>query len=662
MEKNIIINDSPINPSSNVGEDSIELARQKQNTFVEQLWYRRNEMPLDEKLRAFIIVVLSIGTAVFHLWTSVMGLLPSWQHRAVHVGLVLCLCFIVKQVGKTTKTKLLYDWVPFVLSGILLAYMYFQYPGSEYRQGAPNINDLIFGTLLIVLIILATLRTNGIAMAAILVIGVSYFFLGPYLPGLIGHKGFTYDRMIDEMFLSARAIFGAPIYTSSTVLVLFVIFGTMLSRSGAADTFVKLASAVAGNLTGGPALTSVLSSSLIGTVIGAGAANVAITGPYTIPLMKNVGYKPKFAAGVVAASSQGCQISPPILGAAAFIIADTLGVSYWQVVKHSIFPAVFYYFACTVSVILVAKREKLATIPKERLPKISSVLKHGWYHLLPLFVIVYLLFTGSSPMKCGFYAIVITFLLSFVRKETRFTLPKLLASLEDGVRSVIIVAIACAAAGIIVGSVSMTGLGQRFARLAIQLSQGQLFPLLLLTMTASIIIGLGLPTVSCYVLVAALTAPALIRLGVTPITAHFFAFYFGIISGITPPVAITSYAAAGLARCDPNEAAIESVKLALGGFIIPFLFVYNPPLMLIGTGTQIFASIITTLIGCFSFVCAIQGYVLIKTTMIERIMLFGAAFGTFITGIATDLVGIALITIVIIMQQARRKNQAQLKK
>ena len=639
--------------------DDIELVdERRQKTYIEQIIYGFKNMPLERKVKAVIIAFLAIGIAVFHLYTSVFGTLPSWQHRSFHTGVMVSLCFILKPVGKNKFSKLVCDWIPFVLAITTCLYMFIQYPGSELRAGKPNTADIIFGTILTLLVIYAARRACGKAISYICLVALAYVWAGPYMPGLLAHPGFSYSRLIDTLFLSTSGIFGSPIYVSSTVIVLFILFGAFLGRSGGSDTFIDLAKAIAGNKTGGPALIAVVSSSLIGTVTGTGTANVTITGSYTIPLMKKVGYKPEFAAGVEATASQGGQIMPPIMGAAAFMIADTLGVAYIDVVAAALIPALFYYLTCTISVILVAKRDNLPSIPKDELPRVVDVIKRGWFHLIPLFIIIFLLVSGKSAMRAGFFATAAAFLLSFVRKETRIKPIDFLATLENGARSSVGVAMACAAGGIITGIISLTGLGTRFSRLAIQMADGRMLVLLLLVMVASIIMGMGLPTVSCYVLLAVLTAPALIKMGVTPMAAHLFVFYFGIISGLTPPVATTSFTAAGIADCSPMKAGIESVKLAMGGFIVPFLFVYNPTLLLEGTAIDIITGVASTLIGCFCFTFAANGYMRVKLSVVERIMLLVATIGTFIVGITTDIIGIVLLIIVWMIQTGRVRKQA----
>lgn len=641
-------------------DEDVEIITPGKKTYVEQLLSNINSMTKEERIRGIIIASLAITLAIFHLYTSVFGMLSSWLHRAVHVGFILCLAFMLKQIGKKKYSKIILDYIPFLLSVALLIYMIVQYPGVEYRQGAPNQVDMFFGTLIIILLLEATRRVCGKVMTIIAIFFLFYIFIGPYLPGLWGHNGFSYKKVIDEMYMSTRAIFGAPIYTSSTVLVLFVLFGAFLGRSGGSKTFIDLASAIAGHRNGGPALTAVISSAAIGTITGTGTANVTITGTYTIPLMKKVGYKPAFAGAVEAVASQGGQIMPPIMGASAFIMAEYLGIPYYQIALGAAIPALFYFLACGLSVVLEAKKQNLPTIPKDKLPKTKDVLKEGWYNFSPLLLIIYLLVSGKSPMMAGFYGVVLTIAISFIKKETRLTLATFLGALEEGIRSMTTVALACSTAGIIVGAVSLTGIGMRFSRLAIAASGGHLIILLFFTMIASIILGMGLPTVSCYVLLSVLTAPALVKMGVAPFAAHMFVFYFGIVSGLTPPVAITSYTAAGIAGSSPFETGWESMKLAVGGFIIPYLFVYNPALLMIGSGMEILTSALSTLIGCFCFVAAVNGYLVIKMNTFQRLALLIATLLVFKIGLNSDLIGIAILLSIVAYNKSKKNKSEKL--
>lgn len=624
-------------------------------THIERLLERDPELGPSKRMVATAIAFLAIAMSLFHLYTSGFGTLSSWLHRSVHLSFVLILAFLLRPVGRG-KWRWLLNGIPLALAVATALYMYLQYPGTELRLGMPNQADAVFGTLLILLVLEATRRVCGLPIALLATIFLAYIFLGPYLPGLLGHGGFRYIKMVDQMFVSTNAIFGTPIYVSSTVLVLYVIFGSFLTYSGGGRFFIDFANALAGHRTGGPALTAVVSSALVGTVTGNGVANVTITGSYTIPLMKKIGYRPAFAGAVEAVASQGGQIMPPIMGAAAFIMAEYTGIPYIRIAAAAAIPAVFYFLVAGVCVYLQARKRGLKGLPKETLPKLGQVLARSGYHFLPLAAIIILLVRGASPSKAGFYAVLLALGLSMIRRETRMGPKAILAALEQGAVSTVTVGVSCAAAGIIVGSVVLTGLGLRFSRLAISLAGSNLLVLLILIMICSLILGMGMPTVSCYVVLAVLAAPALTKLGVPVLAAHLFVFYFGIISGLTPPVAITAYTAAGIAGSNPFETGWIATKLALGGFIVPYLFVYNKTLLLMGTPLEVVSGILTALLGSICFACAIQGYLMVEATWWERAFLLVASLLTFHLGMLTDVVGIGLLALVIVSQSVRQKS------
>lgn len=629
----------------------IDTTIKEKPSFIEELWKSRKENWNSARIAVLIISLLAIGLSVFHIYTAGFGTLPSWQQRSIHVVWAVLLIFLLFPVRKGKKFGII-DVIVVLLTLVDAAYIILGADGIQSRQGNPNINDIIFGTLLIALVLEATRRTNGILMAAIGLFFLAYIFLGPYFPGSLAHPGVRYGKMIDQMFNSTLGIFSDPIYVSSTVLILFVIFGAFLMRSGGGQFFTNFAFSALGNKTGGPALSAVGSSALVATITGNGAANAAITGSFTIPLMKKLGYSKRFSAAVEAVASQGGQIMPPIMGASVFIMAESTGIPYITLALYALIPAVIYFLIVGFTVYFHAKRLHLAGIPKEQLPNMKEILLKESYLFIPIIAIIVLMVMGYSPMKAGFYAVILTLLLSWIRKATRMKPIDVLAALESGARGVLTVVAACATAGIIVGAVSLTGLGLTFSRFVINISGENLFLLLILTAIASIIMGMGMPTVSAYIVVSVLGVPALVELGVNLIAAHMFVFYFGVMSGLTPPVAITAYTTAGIAGSRPQMTALYAVRIGLGGFFLPFIFVYNPELLLQGGDwLKISISLITAIFSCYLFSAAIENYWLGQLGIVKRLLLLAGALLLITPGLYGDLAGLALVIVVLIWQK-----------
>ncbi|WLR51745.1 TRAP transporter permease [Bacillus tianshenii] len=637
-------------------DKKINIEIEKELTYVDRLWMERKEGWNRTRLLMLVIVLLSIGLSVFHIYTAGFGTLPSWHQRSIHVIWGILLIFLLFPSGKNGKM----NWLDILLIIVTLAtsfYILTGYPKVEMRQGNPNNNDILFGSILMVLVLEATRRTNGIFMSAIALFFILYVFLGPYFPGALAHPGVQYSTMISNMFNGTIGIFSAPIYVSSTVLILFVIFGAFLIRSGGGQAFTSFAFGSFGSKTGGPALAGVGASALMGTITGNGSSNAAITGAFTIPLMKKLGYSPKFAGAVEAVASQGGQIMPPIMGASVFIMAETTGIPYIKLALYGIVPAVIYFLITGFVIYFHAKSLSLAGIPKEQLPSVRMVLLKQGYLFLPIVLIIVMMIQGFSPMKAGFYAILASLFVSWLRKATRMNLLDILSALEKGAKGALSVMAACAAAGIIVGAVSLTGLGMNFSRFIVNVSGQSLFLLLILTAVTSIILGMGMPTVSAYVILAVLGVPALMNLGVNEVAAHFFVFYFGIISGITPPVAITAFITAGIANSPPMRTAFYALRVGLGGFIVPFIFVYNPALLLQGESPMhIVLAIVTALVSCYGFAIAVENYWLAKLTIFSRILVAASSIVLIIPGIYSDVIGIGGLAVAYILQKKMIKT------
>ena len=553
-----------------------------------------------KSLYYWIIIIcswLSIGLAFYHLFVAVYGTPEGRSFRSVHLSVMMILAvFIYPVFRKSINDKIIlpndekgnflrllgsiYDLL--IIISIIFVQLWTTWDVETFmmRYGDKYIGDIIVGSILIFLVLDGTRRAVGWAM-----VFVAGFFM---LHALYAHKffGFFYGpptrlaKYIDTLFMTSDGIYGIPLYVASTYIVLFIIFGAILIRSGVGRFFVDLAISLTGHRTGGPAKAAVVASGMTGTVYGSAVANVVTTGSFTIPLMKNYGYRPRFAAAVEACASSGGQITPPIMGAAAFIMAEFLEAPYSYVILAAIIPAFLYFVTIYFMVHVEAEKHGIEKIDKSMLPNVIDVLKSGWHMLLSLVVLIALLIYGYTAMKAGFWAIISVIFLSFFKSNTRMSVVDLLGAFESGIKSTVPVTIACACAGIIIGSVFVSGLGLKFTQSVIDLSGGMLFPLLCLTAISAIILGMGMTTTAVYITVAALIVPSLIQAGVTPIAAHMFAFYFGVVSTITPPVALASFAGAAIAKSPPMATAVESSKVGIAKYIVPFAFIYNPSLLM----------------------------------------------------------------------------------
>ena len=596
----------------------------------------------NKSLYYWIIIIcswLSIGLAFYHLFVAVYGTPEGRSFRSVHLSVMMILAvFIYPVFRKSINDKIIlpndekgnflrllgsiYDLL--IIISIIFVQLWTTWDVETFmmRYGDKYIGDIIVGSILIFLVLDGTRRAVGWAM-----VFVAGFFM---LHALYAHKffGFFYGpptrlaKYIDTLFMTSDGIYGIPLYVASTYIVLFIIFGAILIRSGVGRFFVDLAISLTGHRTGGPAKAAVVASGMTGTVYGSAVANVVTTGSFTIPLMKNYGYRPRFAAAVEACASSGGQITPPIMGAAAFIMAEFLEAPYSYVILAAIIPAFLYFVTIYFMVHVEAEKHGIEKIDKSMLPNVIDVLKSGWHMLLSLVVLIALLIYGYTAMKAGFWAIISVIFLSFFKSNTRMSVVDLLGAFESGIKSTVPVTIACACAGIIIGSVFVSGLGLKFTQSVIDLSGGMLFPLLCLTAISAIILGMGMTTTAVYITVAALIVPSLIQAGVTPIAAHMFAFYFGVVSTITPPVALASFAGAAIAKSPPMATAVESSKVGIAKYIVPFAFIYNPALLMEGSYWISLYSLLSVLLAYWSMTLGLEGYLNKPLNVYTRIIAF----------------------------------------
>lgn len=604
-----------------------------------------------------LVKIIAIAWAVFQIYTAAFGLFPALIQRSLTLGFALVLAFLCypTKVLKNDKNKLPIIDLLFVLASILcIGYIIFNFKALAYRSGLPTSLDVIMGVLTVLLVIEATRRTVGKPLVIVAIIFLLYGYFGPYMPSILGHRGYSVARLAEHLYATTEGIFGTPLYVMSTYIFAFILFGAFLESTGGSKLFIDLAYALTGSSRGGPAKTAVVASGLMGTISGSSLANVVTTGSFTIPLMKKVGYKPSFAAGVEAASSSGGQIMPPIMGAAAFIMAEMTGIPYIEIMKASFIPALLYFSSIFIMVHLEALRLDLKATPKEELPRLGDALKRSLPLLLPIFTIIALLVMGYTPLKAALYSTIIMVITSSMKKETRLSPKDFLRTFESAAYNSIAVTAACAICGIIIGIVSITGLGIKLAQVILLISKNNLFITLLLTMIASILLGMGLPTTAKYIVLATIAAPALVKLNVPLIAAHLFIFYYGIVAEVTPPVALTSYAAAGVANSPGVETAISGLKLSFAAFLVPYLFIYNPSLIMIDvTFTTLVITLITSFIGVICLGAGMGGYLVTNCRLYERMLLVLAAISLIFYGLITDLIGIVILALIYLLQKRR---------
>ena len=596
---------------------------------------------IPERASRLAITAIAAAMSVFHLYVAFVGPPDAYVMRGSHLAFALVLAFLMLPGWRGTAERV--GVIDLLL--VLVAAAAALYPTAvlDYIQNRmyyvddPKLLDYVFGGLVIVLIIEATRRATGWALPITAIAFMAY--------GVTAGQQ-SIGIMLDQLYLTPEAIFGIPLYVSATYVMLFILFGAFVERSGAGQLFMDFALAMAGHQSGVPAKVAVITSSLVGTVSGSAVANVMTTGTFTIPLMKRTGYRPAFSGAVEAVASTGGQLMPPIMGAAAFVMAEFLGVSYLTVAGFALLPAVLYYVAVFMAVHFEAKRIGLKGLPKADLPRMKQVLSERGHLFLPLVIIVAVLLAGRSAAFAALVGIASVVPTTWLRASTRktFTWRAIVEALESGARNTVIVALACASAGIVIGTITLTGLGLSFTGVVLALSQNSLMLALFLTMLAGILLGMGLPTTPAYIVQVALLVPALVKLGVQVEAAHLFVLYFAVLSAITPPVAMAVYAANGISRGTLMDTSWAAVKLGLTGYIIPFMFVFAPSLLLMGEPARVALAVVTATIGVTCLAGGLHSYFFFGPARSwERLMLIVAALVLIKPGWMTDLIGLALI-------------------
>ncbi|NLD97249.1 MAG: TRAP transporter permease, partial [Synergistaceae bacterium] len=528
------------------------------------------------------------------------------------------------------------------------------------REGMPVASDIYLGIMMVILVIEAGRRAMGWPLPIVAIIATIYALFGPYFPGVLGHGGFPLEELAPFQYLRTDGIFGVPLGVSASFIFLFVLFGAVLSVSGAGQFFIDLSLALTGRSQGGPGKAAVVASGLMGTVSGSSVANAVTTGAFTIPLMKEAGYSATFSGAVVAASSTGGQVMPPVMGAAAFIMAQFLGISYWDIVVAAALPATLYFISIIAMVHFRAGRRGIKSLTEETAPKMGKVLKEGWHLLLPIITLVVFLAYGYSAVKAVFWSIIIMVGVSWLGKaQYRMTPKRVLDALISGGMGAVEVAAACACSGLVIGVIGITGVGLAFSSFVISLSGGVLPLALFLTMIGSIILGMGVPTTAQYIITSTLAAPALFQMGVPLMSAHLFCLYFGVLADVTPPVALATYAAAGIAKSNAIKTGFTALVTAMAGFLVPYMFVYNNHLLFQGNLLQIAFSFGTALMAIIGLAAGVQGYYFSVLSIFERVLLLIVPFLLIEPNIITDVIGLVILVSVYLLQRRKAAKHAK---
>lgn len=620
--------------------------------------------PIVEKVIKWVALLVTF----YHLAYASGYIRPeTLRHRSIHVGMILFMTFAIYPAFKKSSRKKIawYDYILMLLSVIIPVYMWINYQAIIDRVGNADKVDVIMGTILVLLVIEGARRITGWALPLIGIVFMVYALMGARqglipinVPGVFLHRGFQWSKLIGHLFSNTEGIYGTSVNVASTYIFLFIVFGEVMNKCGMGKFFNDIAIGLAGHTKGGPAKVAVIAAGLLGSINGSAIANVVTTGAFTIPLMKKIGYSKEFSGAVSSTASVGGQLLPPIMGAAAFIMAETLGIKYKEIVISAAIPALIYYLGIIFQIQMRASKDKLDGMSKDQLPNVKETMKVYGHLIIPIVFLVYMLFfSGYTVIKGAFLTILMTIIVAQLKKETRMSLKDLEGAFIASAKSTVSVAIACACVGIVIGVSSLTGFTINMASTIISLGGKSLMLTLVFTMVTCMILGMGLPSIPAYIITVTIAAPALIELGIRPLAAHLFCFYFAMFANITPPVALASFAAAGISGGSPMKTGIVSVKLALAGFIIPYMFVYNNQLLLIDTsliqGIQV---ALTACVGVFLISAAVEGFLYTKVNIVMRVIMLAGAFLLIDSSLITDLLGIGTFIITIIVQKTLAKK------
>ena len=666
----------------------MEIDHEKTQKLAEKYDSEIRFRPLD-KTATWIVSGLLVTLSIFHYYTAGFGLLREATHRGVHLAFVLSLIFLVFGFSKSHYQREpkstwyapggipLYDWIIAIALALSVLYIPYIFEDLAFRVGNPLPQDVLMGSILLIGLLEATRRAMGWPLPIIAIVFMAYAMFGPYFPGLLKHAGNTWSQVVNHMYLTSQGVYGVAVGVVATYVFHFVLFGVLATRIGLGQLFLDVASTVAGRYAGGPAKVSVFGSAMFGMISGSSVANAVTVGSLTIPAMIRVGYPRHFAAGVEAASSTGGQITPPIMGAAAFLMIEFLGIPYQQIAIAGIFPAFLYFFGMFMQVHFEAKREGLRGLTAEEMPKLKQSFKMRWPTLIPLAMLIGVLASGRTPYLAAFAGITGCIVVGILNPYTRLRLRDLYEAFETGAKYALAVGAAAGTVGIVIGVVTLTGVGFKISYIVIAASQVlaagaaiflpealtdmqslTLIAALVMTGIVCILMGCGVPTTANYLIMVAVAAPTLVQLGVQPIAAHFFVFYFGILADITPPVALAAYAAAGMAGSDPFKTGNTAFRLGITKLLVPFVFVFSPSLLISVQGFtwyEFFVTLFGCMIGLVLLSAALSRFMLVGMKSWERWLCTIGALLTIIPGLTSGIIGLVICIPVFIRQLAGLK-------
>ena len=653
--------DAPLNKDGVITGDMSEEMMAKTTAIIEKVDKESATRKFTGVMQSFFYI-FCILVSLYHLYTAIFGPPVTLVHRSLHVAMMTSLCFLMYPMRKKssrTKPSIL-DWILALAAFAVPIYIYTDYLGVVERAGRASQTDMIMATLLVALVLEATRRCSGKALPLLSIGFILYGIYGREFPGMFMHRGYDWLSLSNHFFANTEGIYGTSVNVSASYIFLFILFGCVMTKSGMGKFFNDISLALAGHTKGGPAKVSVVAAGLLGSINGSAVANVVTTGSFTIPLMKKTGYSAEFSGAVSAAASVGGQLLPPIMGAAAFIMAEILGVKYSEIIVWAAIPALLYYMGILIQVQLRASKDGLVGVPKSQLPKAMEVLKAQGHLIIPILFLLYMLFfSGSTVVYAAVLTIGVTIVVAAVKKATRMSFKQIVDALADGAKQTVSVAMACACVGIVVGVSSKTGFGLTMANTIISLGQTSILFSLVYTMVTCMILGMGLPSIPSYIITSSIAAPALFKLGIPNASAHMFSFYFAMFANLTPPVALAAFAAAGVSGGNPMKTGWTSVRLAIAGFIIPYIFVLSPQLMLINTTlAEGLLTTATAALGVFLLAVACEGYVYAPVALPLRVVALAGALCLMIPGFQTDIVGAAVLVGLILI---RKKKKAGLK-
>jgi TRAP transporter 4TM/12TM fusion protein len=633
-----------------------------------------------------VVAAIAIAFSSFQIYTALFGVLDAMIQRSIHLAFAFCLIYLLFPSRKAWPRNRLHplDAVLAVLASGAPIYILVAYKDLVQRAGAPTPLDVVVGIVGILLVLEAARRVVGLPIVVVALCFVAYAFAGPYLPGKFAHRGVRLEGLVGHLFYTTEGVFGVPIGVSSTFIFLFILFGAFLEKTGLGQFFIDISNAIAGWASGGPAKVAVIASAMEGTVSGSSVGNTVGSGSFTIPMMKKLGYRPEFAAAVEATASTGGQIMPPIMGAAAFLMAEFTSIPYGRVALAAILPAALYFFAVFTQVHFEAKKLGLKGLKRDELPKARDILVRRGYLILPLVAIIWLLTEGATPMKAAMWAIIISIGIAtgasivnvILKRPATFRFSDVVIGLETGAKNALGVIAACACAGVIIGVITKTGLGLKLGEILVQAAGGNLLLTLVFTMITSLVLGMGVPTTANYVITSTIAAPAIIMIlnhsagypfppnsEAIILCANMFAFYFGVLADLTPPVALAAFAGAAIAKADPMKTGVQAIKLAIAAVLVPYVFVFNPEMLLFGFAEHPVEGVwmmVTSVIGIVGIAVGIEGFFLARASWYERIAAIAGGILLVIPGLVTDSIGAALLIAVALLQAAKKRKAAAL--